>query len=283
MPAGKLAGKVVAVTGGARGIGRAVAAAAAGAGAWVAIGDVHLQAAQSTAKEIGSRVLALPLDVSDPKSFEQFLAEVERQLGPLDVLVNNAGVMTLGALAEENPDALRRMVDVNLYGSITGSRLALRRMLSRGSGHLVNVASQLGKATAPGGATYCATKHGMVGLTEAIRQEVRGTGIQVSLVLPAPVQTELGAGLVSPRGVPTIQPEMVAAAVLKALIRPRFEVYVPRRMGPMITSANLLPRRVREVFSRLMGMQHLFGKADMAARAAYEEQVTQPPAVDSAA
>jgi NADP-dependent 3-hydroxy acid dehydrogenase YdfG len=275
-----LAGKVVAVTGGARGIGRAVADALAGAGARVAIGDVDLQAADNAAKEIGRGVLALPLDVSDPDSFERFLDEVEARLGALDVLVNNAGIMNVGPFVTESQDTARRMVDINLHGVIIGSRLALRRMLPRGSGHLVNVASQAGKVPAAGGATYSATKHAVVGLSETIRQEIRGTGVRISLVLPSAVNTELATGLAHTRGVPVVQPADVATAILQALARPRFEVYVPRSMGALINSGHFYPRPAREAIGRLMGTNDLLGKADLTARTAYEERAARTPSPD---
>ncbi len=277
-----VAGKVVAVTGGARGIGRAVAAALAAEGAAVAIGDVDAQTAENTAKEIGRGVLALPLDVSAPASFERFLDEVERRLGPLDVLVNNAGIMLLGRFVDESQDSARRMVDINLHGVIIGSRLALQRMLPRRSGHLVNIASQAGRVPAAGGATYTATKHAVVGLSETIRQEVRGSGVEVTCVLPAPVNTDLAAGLGRTRGVPTVQPEEVAAAVRQALVRPRFEVFVPKSMGLLINSGHVLPRRVRERVARVLGSNELFGNADMAARAAYEERAAHSTGSDRA-
>jgi NAD(P)-dependent dehydrogenase (short-subunit alcohol dehydrogenase family) len=267
-----LAGRVVAITGGARGIGKATAAALAAEGAAVAIGDVDAQAAENTAKEIGRGVVALPVDVSHAGSFARFLEEVERRLGPLDVLVNNAGIMTLGRFVDERQDAARRMVDINLHGTLVGSRLALGRFLPRGSGHLVNVASQAGKVGAAGGATYCATKHAVVGLSETIRQEVRGSGVHVSVVMPSAVNTELAAGLGRTRGVPTVEPAEVAAAIVATLRRPRFEVFVPRSMGMLIHSGALMPRRVREVISRMLGSNDLLGKPDMKARAAYEER-----------
>jgi short-subunit dehydrogenase len=120
----------------------------------------------------------------------------------------------------------------------------------------------------------------VVGLTETIRQEVRGSGVQVTLVLPAPARTELAAGLARTRGVPTVPPEAVAAAVLQALVRPRFEVYVPRSIGPLVNSAQFLPRRAREALGRLMGVPDLFSKADMAARASYEERAARVPSPD---
>src|SRR5215468_9399579 len=275
-----LAGKVVAVTGGGRGIGRAVADALASAGARVAIGDVDVQAADNAAKEIGHGVLALPLDVSDAESFERFLDEVEARLGTLDVLVNNAGIMTLGPFVAESQDTARRMVDINLHGAIIGSRLALRRMLPRRAGHLVNVASQAGKVPAAGGATYAATKYAVVGLSETIRQEIRGSGVRISLVLPSAVNTELATGLAHTRAVPVVQPADVAAAILQALVRPRFEVYVPRSMGPLINSGHFYPRPVREAFARLMGTNDLLGKADLTARADYEERAARMPSPD---
>jgi NADP-dependent 3-hydroxy acid dehydrogenase YdfG len=246
-----LAGKVVAITGGARGIGRATAAALVRKGAKVAIGDLDLALAERTASELGAGVVALGLDVTDRASFEAFLDRVESQLGPLDVLVNNAGIMLLSPLAQESDAAAARQIDINLHGVVTGSKLALARFLPRRTGHLVNVASTAGKAGVPGGATYSATKHAVVGLTEAIRGEVRGTGVETSVVMPVPVNTELAAGLVKGRGLTaTVEPEDVADAIAAALERPRHDVYVPKQIGVLVRVAALLPRSVAEAFGR---------------------------------
>src|SRR5215212_3380135 len=120
-----LEGKVVAITGGARGIGRATAAALVRKGAKVAIGDLDLELAECTAAELGADTLALALDVTDRESFERFLDETEQRLGPLDVLVNNAGIMQLGRFVEETDAAAARQIDINLHGVIYGSKLAL--------------------------------------------------------------------------------------------------------------------------------------------------------------
>ena len=141
-----LSGKVVAITGGARGIGRATAAALVRKGAKVALGDIDIELAEQTAAELGGGTLALSLDVTDRASFECFLDETEQQLGPLDVLINNAGIMQLGLLAEESDATTTRQIDINLHGVICGSKLALQRFLPRRSGHLVNIASTAGKA-----------------------------------------------------------------------------------------------------------------------------------------
>ena len=170
-----LYGKVVAITGGARGIGKATAQALVRKGAKVAIGDLDVELAQKTAAELGGDTLALELDVTRRDSFEGFLDQVEERLGSLDVLVNNAGIMPIGDFVEESDRTAQMMVDINVHGVLYGMKLALPGMQRRNSGHIVNIASQAGKAGFPGGATYCGTKHFVVGASEAVRQEVRET------------------------------------------------------------------------------------------------------------
>src|SRR6202451_1252165 len=115
-----LAGQVVAITGGARGIGRATAAALITQGARVAIGDIETPLAERTAQELGGGTVGLPLDVTDRDSFDAFLTEAEARLGPLDVLINNAGIMPIGPFIEESDSTAHRMVDINLHGVIYG-------------------------------------------------------------------------------------------------------------------------------------------------------------------
>ncbi len=135
----------------------------------MAIGDIDAPLAEKTASELGAGTIGLPLDVTDRDSFAAFLDEVERQLGPLDVLVNNAGIMPIGPFENETDDCAQRLVDINIHGVILGSKLAIERFMPRGRGHIVQLASIAGKGGFPGGATYCATKHAVVGLTEALR------------------------------------------------------------------------------------------------------------------
>jgi NADP-dependent 3-hydroxy acid dehydrogenase YdfG len=268
-----LAGKVVAITGGARGIGRATAAALVRKGAKVAIGDVDAELAERTAADLGGGTVALPLDVTDRASFERFLDEAEERLGPLDVLINNAGIMQLGAFAEESDAVAARQIDINLHGVIYGSKLALQRFLPRRTGHLVNIASTAGKSGVPGGATYSATKHAVVGLTEAIRGEIRGSGVETSVVMPVPVNTELAAGLVSGRGLTaTVEPEQVADAIVAALERPRHDVYVPKAIAGGVRLGALLPRRLNELIGRSAKTHRILAEADLEARAAYEQR-----------
>src|SRR5262249_37243091 len=173
-----LSGKVVAITGGARGIGKATATALVAKGCRVAIGDLDLALAEETAAGLGGGTIALGLDVTDPAPFESFLEETERQLGPLDAVINNAGIMPVTPFVEESEASLRRQIEINLIGVLTGTQLAIERLRPRGDGYIVNIASQAGKGGVPGIATYSATKHAVVGLSEAVRAELRGTGIE---------------------------------------------------------------------------------------------------------
>jgi len=266
-----LSGKVVAITGGARGIGKATATALVRKGCRVAIGDLDLKLAEETAAGLGGGTIALPLDVTDRASFEAFLTETERQLGPVDAVINNAGIMPVTPLVDETPDSVRRQVDINLHGVITGTQLAIERLRPRGSGYIVNIASQAGKAGIPGIATYSATKHAVVGLSEAVRAELRGSGVEVVCVMPTVVNTELTSG-VGQRWVKPVEAEDVANAIVDALEVPRFDVFVPRANGALLKVANLLPRAAREGIARLMKTDKLMTEVDHGARRAYEER-----------
>lgn len=270
-----LHGKVVAITGGARGIGKATAGALVREGARIAIGDLDRALCEGTAAELGGDTLALELDVTRRDSFAAFLDQVEERLGSLDVLINNAGIMPLGRFADEDDLTAQRMVDINLHGVLYGMKLALARMERRGSGHVVNIASQAGKAGLPGGATYAATKHAVVGLSEAVRAEMRDTGVDVSWVMPNVVNTELGSGLAKGLAVKFIEPEDVADAIVAELKQPRFEVWVPRSSGVIFRLVNPLPRRLREAIARALGADKVLAKADPSVRAGYEDRAAR--------
>jgi NAD(P)-dependent dehydrogenase (short-subunit alcohol dehydrogenase family) len=269
-----LNGQVVVITGGARGIGRATATALIAHGARVAIGDIDAPLAAKTASELGSATIGLHLDVTDRESFAGFLDEVERQLGSLDVLVNNAGIMPVGPFEKESDDCAHRLVDINIHGVILGSKLAIERFKPRGRGHIVQLASIAGKGGFPGGATYCATKHAVVGLTEALRAELRGTGIELHQVLPIGVNTELYSGVSAARGFPTAEPQDVAAAIVELLQTGKFEIYVPKSVGAVTRMQALMPRRLAEAIVRLTKGDQVLLAADPAARAAYDARIT---------
>ncbi len=268
-----LAGQIALVTGGARGIGRATAAAFRAQGMKVAVGDLDGELAERAAREIGGDTIGLALDVTVRASFEHAVDAAEHRLGGLDVLVNNAGIMPVGPFLEEDDATTRRIVDVNVHGVLYGMKIVLPRFVVRRRGHLVNLASMAAKVPAPGGVTYSGTKHFVLGASDAVRQELRGTGVEVTCVMPGPVQTEMMAGLQPARGVRQVTAEEVAAAIVAALRRPSFEVHVPAAAGRMHALSPLLPRRAREALMRALRTDRVLTQIDHAARRTYEERV----------
>src|SRR3954447_11443154 len=237
-----LRGKVVFITGAARGIGRATAAALVAEGARVVIADLDGELAVRTGQEIGA--VALQLDVTDHAAFSAALDETERETGPLDVLINNAGVMAIGAFTDDSTASAYRQFEINVFAVMHGTREAIVRMRPRGQGHIVNLASMAGVVPTPGASTYSASKHAVVGLCESLWWELRGSGIELSYVLPALVNTELAADIRRTRAATVIEPETVAAEIVAALKVPRLAVYAPRSMGPITRATGLIPRRL---------------------------------------
>jgi short-subunit dehydrogenase len=261
----QIAERVVAVTGGGRGIGLATARALAARGARVAVGDLDGGLAAQAGGELG-----FPLDVSSRESFAAFVGTVADRIGPIDVLINNAGVMHVGPFLEEDDAWTRRQLDVNVHGVILGCKLVLPEMVARGSGHIVNVASVAAKVGVPREAVYAATKHAVLGLSESLRAELRGTGVELSVVMPGLVRTELAAGTL--KGSKVLAPEDVAQAIVKTVERPRFDVYVPRAYRGLPVLAAVLPRPEREAFLRAIGVGRNTARTTAAERAAYEKR-----------
>jgi short-subunit dehydrogenase len=207
-------------------------------------------------------------------------------LGPVDVLVNNAGIMQIGRFFDEDDLTARRMVDINIHGVILGTKLALERMVPRDRGHIVNISSQAGKFGSPGGATYSATKHAVVGLTEAVRGELRlmGAHIDISYVMPFVVNTELGSGLGEARGLKSLQPQDVAEAIVEALQTGRVEVWVPKSAKRTNVLGVLLPRSLAEGLARALKADRVLAGADASARRGYELRASHSePGLDPAA
>lgn len=267
-----LNGQVVVITGGAGGIGHATAKALVRAGAKVALGDLDHAAAEEAADALGHGNIGGRLDVTDLESFEAFFERAEAEMGPVDALINNAGVMILGPLEEEDEKVTATTIAVNLAGVINGTKIAMRRMKPRRRGRIVNIASQAGKAGFPNGATYCATKFAVVGLCEAVRNELRGTGVGVTCVMPGPVETELGAGLGKARGVDLLKPEQVAEAIVRAIVLDESEVWLPRFTPYLTKPISLLPARGRDFAMRAMNADKVLSDADGGRRAEYEKQ-----------
>jgi NADP-dependent 3-hydroxy acid dehydrogenase YdfG len=267
-------GRAIAITGAARGIGLATATALVRKGARVAIGDLDLELAEQAAEKLGGGAVAFDLDVTDRDSFTAFVDAAEKAIGPLDVLVNNAGIMPAGPFLEESDDTAMRQMDINVHGVILGMKIVLPRMVERNRGHVVNIASQAGKGGFPGIATYCGTKHAVVGISEAVRGELSETPIEFSVVMPAFVNTELISGAEQPRGVKVAEPEDVANAIIEALEKPKFDIHVPKVTGRIGWVMSLLPRSGREAVARALKADQVLTHINPAQRAAYEERIS---------
>jgi short-subunit dehydrogenase len=271
------------VTGAARGIGRAIALELATHGHEIIVADRDREPALAVVAELrarGASAEARELDVTAAFAFEAAVDEVERARGPIDVLVNNAGIMALGAFLDQPryQDSAQRAV--NLDGVINGMRAVLPRMLARRRGHVINVASVAGRVGTPFAAVYSATKFAVIGLTEAVRQELDGQGVDLSYVMPGVVRTELIAGTRPPPWPPVASPEDVARAVREVLRTKQVDVYVPRVARLSVILPAILPRAIYERIGRALGVDRLFADFDPRARAGYIARTVARPGGD---
>lgn len=281
-----LHGQVVAVTGAARGIGLAIARGLTESGARVAMSDIDDAAVAASAATLGV-TCHQRLDVTDPQAFGAFLAMVESELGPLDGLVNNAGIMPAGPLLSEDDRLSRRAIEIDALGVIYGTKKALALMVPRGSGHVINIASTMGETAVPGLATYNAAKAAAVMFSDTARLEFRESGVRISTVLPGGVNTDLVAGMDASISVPLpftgrsipvikhVEPEDIARAVVETLRsgESHARVYVPRAFGVVVNSQRALPRPLSEALLRALGADRKGLPTEAAHRRAYDERM----------
>jgi NAD(P)-dependent dehydrogenase (short-subunit alcohol dehydrogenase family) len=187
----KLAGKVACITGGAQGIGAAIATRFAEEGARVAIADLNVNGElESGLKARGLKAVTVHMDVSSERSVDAAMAQIEQECGPLDILVNNAGIGTpVASILDTTPEDWERTMRVNLTGSLMCTRAALRSMIPRKTGNILNISSNVGKRGVPLRSAYTASKWGMLGLTQTAALEVAKYGIRVNALLPGNVDT----------------------------------------------------------------------------------------------
>jgi short-subunit dehydrogenase len=254
---------VVAVTGAARGIGEALARELARRGHSLLLGDLDPSVVELAASLGG---VGGVLDVTSDSSYVAWLTLVPR----VDVLVNNAGVMWVGPFSEEPAAVAQRQLSVNFFGVVRGTLLVLPAMRARRSGLIVTVASMASHITPAGESTYAASKHAVYGWMKGVRQELRGSGVTVALVMPAVVETELAVGTSSGGG-PRLTPAQVATAVADVIDKPRFETFVPAYAGALTRVLALLPQRGRDLmYRRLVPNQIQAG--DLSVRKDYESR-----------
>jgi NAD(P)-dependent dehydrogenase (short-subunit alcohol dehydrogenase family) len=215
-----LSGKIAVVTGGTRGIGRAIAERLLGEGAQVAVCSRSRENVQTFVKECQpgahERLLAQAADVSQIEEVNRFFAAVDARFGGVDILINNAGIGIFKSVAELTPEEWRRTIDLNLNGAYYCSHAALARMRTRGGGYIINISSLAGKNAFAGGAAYNASKFGLNGFSEAMMLDHRYDNVRVSYVMPGSVDTDFAPRAASAAW--KIQPEDIADVVM-ALLR----------------------------------------------------------------
>lgn len=265
--------KVILITGGGRGIGLATAITFKKLGAHVAIGDIDVELAQQAASKVQG--LGGYLDVRKPESFQELIAQIEKTLGPVDILINNAGIMPMGAMVEESQAITDAQIDINLRGVIHGMKAVLPSMLERQTGHIVNVASLAGKYPIPGASIYCATKFAVMGLTASMQQELRDTPIGLSAVLPSKVLTELSSGTGDSLPIPTVEPQDVANAIIQAITHNLAEVAVPSYLTHTPKAYGLIPHWLNTGFRKLIGDDRILKGLDQNDRKVYLRRLSQ--------
>jgi len=242
-------GAVVAITGASAGIGRAAALAFAREGSRLALSARRLDRLEALAAEVhalGAEAMVMAMDVADPADVRRFVDATVARFGRLDVMVNNAGSGVRGRVEETPVEDYRRLMEVNYLGTVYGCQAVLPVMRRQGAGVIINVSSIVGHRALAGGAAYAATKSAQVSLTEALRLELRGTGIAACSIHPVSTETEFAevaarasggrkGGPVGPRQ----SAEAVALAIVDCARRPRPEVY-PYRLSRAIVWLNAL-------------------------------------------
>lgn len=255
-----LSAQVVIVTGASSGIGRETALHFAREKASVALAarrEQQLQALEKEIQDLGAQVLSLPTDVADRDQVATMVRRVLERFGRVDILVNNAGSGLFALVEETAPEDMQMIFQVNFFGAFYGIRAVLPIFRRQGSGHIINVASIVGKRGVPLSGAYCASKFAMVGLSESLRLELHGSGIAVSVICPVGTATEFFDAAKDPHGrrqgpKPPVQS---AATVAKAIIRcaksPRPEVIVfpPARLLVLL---NALSPRLGDLVIRTM-------------------------------
>lgn len=232
----------VLVTGASRGIGAAMAAEFAAAGARVSVAARSVDALQAVAKPIGASVF--PVDLSDADQTESFIAEVEAKAGPIDVLMSNAGIEETAYFHEADVDTLRQMTRINLEAPMVLTRQVLPGMLERNKGHLAYTSSLAGTGGFPSLTAYGATKAGLTNFVAGLRLELRDTNIQTTVIAPGPVDTAMWDSVEAEDAskpimdrlnalqlLPIKKPDYVAKKTVKAVRAGRRHVRTPRRLS----------------------------------------------------
>jgi len=242
-------GSVVAITGASRGIGRALAVAAAAKGARLGLIARSKEELDDTLAAAGSHGVVAEADVGERAQIDEALGSIARALGPIDILVNNAGIGSYGRVSDNDVELFERVMRVNYLGSLYAIKAVLPTMLERGHGHIVNVSSIAGRIGAPFEGAYSASKFALDGLSETLGFELAGKGIGVSVIYPGPVATDFFEA----RGTPfqrkrpkPVSAEVVAGTIIAAVENGRSETLIPRWLRFPVLIKAMIPRAFRK-------------------------------------
>ena len=241
-------GSVVLITGASRGIGREIAVAASKRGARVGLMARSKDELNEVLAVCGGNGAIAVGDIAERAQTEAAMEILQRELGPADVLVNNAGIGAYGFVTDTDVETIEKMMRVNYFGTVYATKTVLPGMIERGRGHIVMIASIAGRIGAPLEAGYSASKFAMVGFSEALAMEIKRKGVGLSIIDPGPVETHFTEA----RGVPfaentpkPVKPSAVADLVIKSVERNKMEKFIPSWLSPAYTFKVLVPPAYR--------------------------------------
>ena len=275
-----LRNQVAVVTGAASGIGRALSVALAGEGCHLAIGDLDLEGLGETAKIVksaGSKVFTSRLDVADPLEMKAFAAKVVEKFGRVDILVNNAGIALVAMVDEANRAGFQRVMDINFWGVFDGVISFLPQMRKQASAHIVNISSVFGLWAIPTQASYNCSKFAVRALSEALAQELSGTGVTISCVYPGGVRTNIAKGAQFQQGFGPLEskeafrrlfeehlavttPEKAAAAIIRGIKAKRARILIGPDAYLMDFLQRMFPTLYQKIIPTVLKLKTTFGK-----------------------
>ncbi|TDZ75968.1 SDR family NAD(P)-dependent oxidoreductase [Mycobacteroides salmoniphilum] len=270
-------GAIALVTGGARGIGLSIAQRLARAGVRVVIADLDGEAAARAAREIGSGAQGFALDVAEFDEYLRVVTEVEQTIGPIDIVVNNAGIMPVGPLLGELRGVAEATMRVNFWSHYISYQVLAPRMIARGRGHFINVTSAAGAIHSPGLASYVASKHAATGFARSAREELAGTGVTISTVMPAAVRTQLVDGIPFKwwEKLGIIPPGWVARDAVRTVRNRPAVVGSPRGTVLALRLQHLVPEWLWLLGRRVVDADRTVGPVDRRARSEYDGRIEQ--------
>ena len=255
----QLDGKRVLITGGAQGIGLAMAMKFAGRGADIVIADLNegkLPEAKAKIEALGVTVWGFPVDVTNPTSIASLKAQIAAEAGPIDVLVNNAGIVFGGPFIETPLDRHLKTYEVNTLGVVAMTHAFLPDLIERPEAHLVNISSASGFIGLPYGSTYASSKWAVIGFSESIRAELKVLGhehVHVTIVCPSYIGTGMFEGAAAPKATSILEPDFIAEKVVQAVERNRIHVLEPWMVKITPLLRELLPTALYDRISHLFG------------------------------